>query len=190
MRKILALLLILAITLPVMAQDTEGQTGFVGVKSNYFAQYQIVTADSNTLNVADTSYAFPLYPWGLNQPFPDAITLFMTFTEVGSNTQGDSLVLNVDLNRTNAAKDNANWITMNRDGVEDGDFNGQTDTLSQGFTAGASGLIVWEWGSEELSQVLPYARIRWNYPGDNKAAADSFNVNAYVIYTYTGWKDK
>lgn len=184
MRKLLIALVIAAFAFSgyALAADTDADPAWSSI-NDYCAVYHIVLDDSGALSNPDTSYAFPIFLHGPNFPMPDYINLKGIFTEIGTNTSGDSVIVNIDVNTTPAAKAAASWtiISATAGDAVYANRTGKADTVVTG-TSDASISISYNFTSTMMQQLMPYARIRWDY--SEGAAADSFDVDWYVVYLY------
>lgn len=182
MRKFLILLVALAIVLPAYSADTDQATSML--RGKYLYQFHAVNSDSGALNAADTSTAIPVFPNGKDWPLPDDILLYGVFTEIGSNTRGDTVIMSIETARTALSKANSGWVNINVAGTANGsNRTGETDTITIGLTAAESGAILYPISSTLKNNLLPYIRVRWDYGGAG-SANDSMDVDWYVIYRY------
>jgi len=81
--------------------------------SGSYCVFVAVVTDSNAYYNAtpDTSEGFSMLPWGTTAQYPDAVTLYGVFTEVGANgaAVGDCVMVSVDVNVANDSKGTATW---------------------------------------------------------------------------------
>lgn len=156
--------------------------------SGSYGAYVAVTTDSNAFYnaVPDTSEYFSMLPWGSTAQYPDAITLYGVFTEIGTNaaTVGDCVMVSIDVNITNALKAATTWVPISGTAgtIAYANRTGKTDTLNTGITAGGSGALIYSFTAAQLAVCMPYARIRWACVDAPAAATDSMEVTWYVLF--------
>lgn len=158
-------------------------------ESGSYCVYRLVVTDSNAFypTAIDTSEYVSMLPWGSTLEYPDAITLYGVFTEIGTNgaTVGDCVMVAVDVNVTNALKAATTWapISGTTGSKTYASRTGKVDTLADGITAGGSGAMVYSFTAAQLATNMPYMRIRWACADALAAATDSMDVTWYVIFS-------
>jgi hypothetical protein len=190
MRRFLALLIAAVLVFPtlVLAADTDASPSWDYYQHNaMIAVYHVVADDSGALSNPDTSHAIPVFPYGMMTEMPDYIALHGTFTEIGSNASGDSVIVNIDVNpeadSTSLSKASALWTIISHTAGDAVYANrtGKADTLVTG-TSDGSITATYAFTSTQMTELMPYFRIRWDY--SEGAAVDSFDVDWRVVYLW------
>ena len=200
MRKLLVLLIALAIALPVFATVptvTQSSDGVI-LRNDYCLIYEVADFDSLTGAVqVDTTNAFPLWIMGNTKPFADKVTLwFDVYSTKAANaalTKADTILFNLQiaggkLDSTNLTERALSWrpttmTTSNTDTVLLGPVAGTSLATGSYCTSG-----FYELSSTQLGECAGarYGRILLVKPQAG-ATADTFRLVIKMQQSYTGW---